>query len=220
MSNISDTSDGSPPISPSVEEVLTRVAAAADVKNDAALARALGVSPQTLSSWRKRGTVPHEAVAAFAADNGFSLDYLLLGKGPSRRYDGVIDLQLMEEIGMEIEDLIKGAAKPSRKIGGAGFAYYCSVVYNRISRITRPGDNPRDLISAEVKYLMDLLAREDAGGATVRVHPEVARHIEGFGATLREVYGGPGVSKVSVDGATSKRRKAAKSRTAESKKRR
>lgn len=219
MSTIEDNSPSPTASGGSVTEILERVAVAVDAKNDAALARSLGVSRQTLSSWRKRGTVPHEAVAVFAADKGFSLDYLLLGKGPSRSYDGAIDLLLMEAIGVEIENLIKTAGETSQRGKGLMSAYYCSVVYNRISRITRPGDNPYDLIPAEVKYLLELLTREDAGGAAVRIHPEIARHMEGIGVNLDEVYLGASVSKVVIDKQVSKPRKAAKRRSAPPKKR-
>lgn len=212
MSTDADSLPSSPALGGSVTEILERVAVAIGAKNDAALARSLGVSRQTLSSWRKRGTVPHEAVAAFAADKGFSLDYLLLGKGPSRSYDGAIDLLLMEAIEMEIEGLIKDAGEASQWRKALMSAYNCSVVYNRIWRITKPGDNPYDLIPGEAKYLMELLARENAGGATMRVHPEIARHMEGLGIDLREVYIGGDVSKVVVDKAVSKSRKAVKGR--------
>jgi len=183
----------------------------AGAKNDTALARALGVSRQTLSSWRKRGTAPHEAVASFATEKNFSLDYLIHGKGPARRYDGTIDPVLMEEIGSEIADRTKAGAKRPAKLWVGLIAYYSAIVYNRILRIARPEDNPFDFVPDEVRYLLELLARQNTGGTTVRVHPEVARHLEGLGSTLLEAYGGPGVSKVVADQATGKSRQGAKS---------
>ncbi|KNC17125.1 hypothetical protein AC788_06355 [Pseudomonas sp. RIT-PI-a] len=49
--------------------------------NDAALAKALGISPQTLGSWRARASVPYALCMDLARTDGISLDWLLLGRG-------------------------------------------------------------------------------------------------------------------------------------------
>ncbi|HED2850975.1 TPA: helix-turn-helix domain-containing protein [Klebsiella oxytoca] len=64
-----------------VDDVLMRLMALLDVKNDSELARALGVNRQTLASWRKRDSVPYSICITLSEEKGFSLDWLLTGRG-------------------------------------------------------------------------------------------------------------------------------------------
>lgn len=61
---------------------LMRLYEALGVSSDAQLARKLGIPASTISNWRSRGTVPHREALKIAEDEGFSLDWLLLGRGP------------------------------------------------------------------------------------------------------------------------------------------
>ncbi|WP_438281012.1 helix-turn-helix domain-containing protein [Pseudomonas alabamensis] len=61
--------------------VLERLKQLTDCQTDSALSRALGISPQTLSSWKVRESVPYALCVNLAARTGVSLDWLLLGKG-------------------------------------------------------------------------------------------------------------------------------------------
>lgn len=61
--------------------VLQRMKQLTGTHTDVQLARALGVSPQTLSSWKGRASVPYSLCVDLARQNACSLDWLLLGKG-------------------------------------------------------------------------------------------------------------------------------------------
>lgn len=62
-------------------EVLDRLKQLLAAPNDAALAKALDISPQTLGSWRARASVPYTVCMHLARADGVSLDWLLLGRG-------------------------------------------------------------------------------------------------------------------------------------------
>ena len=62
-------------------EVLSRLKHLLAAPNDAALAKSLGISPQTLGSWRARASVPYGLCMTLARNDGVSLDWLLLGRG-------------------------------------------------------------------------------------------------------------------------------------------
>jgi hypothetical protein len=68
-----------------VDAVLSRMKKIFGVERDADLARALAISPQTLSSWRQRAAVPYALCAECAKTKGASLDWLLYGEGSMMR---------------------------------------------------------------------------------------------------------------------------------------
>src|SRR5258708_7541594 len=132
MSNNEDI--GKAPRGRTVDDVLARVAGIVGAKNDAALARALKVSPQTLSSWRKRSTVPYEAIARFAADRNISLDHLILGRADGRV---AIDATLFQEITMKILDGLEEKGFDRNKdldyeFAGIRLGHHACLIYNRI----------------------------------------------------------------------------------------
>ncbi|CAG8865564.1 hypothetical protein PS627_01482 [Pseudomonas fluorescens] len=53
--------------------------------SDAALAKVLEISPQTLSSWKSRNRIPYSLCVEIAMREGVSLDWLLLGEGAQQR---------------------------------------------------------------------------------------------------------------------------------------
>jgi len=55
------------------------------VERDVDLARALTISPQTLSSWRQRDAIPYALCVECAKTKGASLDWLLYGEGTMMR---------------------------------------------------------------------------------------------------------------------------------------
>lgn len=80
------------------DEVIERMKKALEITTDIELARMLGVSKTTVSSWRKRNVIPyHECVkvAYYARDY---LDWIISGtepKGYPGLYDGHIDHKLL-----------------------------------------------------------------------------------------------------------------------------
>ena len=59
--------------------VLTRLKLLTGAQSDAELSRKLSVSPQTLSSWKVRDSVPYSLCIEIARQHACSLDWLLLG---------------------------------------------------------------------------------------------------------------------------------------------
>jgi CI repressor-like protein len=62
-----------------VKDVLARMKSVYHVHRDAELARALTISPQTLSSWRQRDAIPYSLCVECARSKNVSLDWLLYG---------------------------------------------------------------------------------------------------------------------------------------------
>lgn len=60
--------------------VLARLKLLTGSDTDVQLARAIKVSPQTLSSWKVRDSIPYSLCVDLASQHGCSLDWLLLGK--------------------------------------------------------------------------------------------------------------------------------------------
>ncbi|MEN5034420.1 helix-turn-helix domain-containing protein [Pseudomonas sp. TWI929] len=60
--------------------VLTRLKLLTGAQSDAELSRALSVSPQTLSSWKVRDSIPYSLCIDIARQHACSLDWLLLGQ--------------------------------------------------------------------------------------------------------------------------------------------
>ncbi|MBI5969711.1 MAG: helix-turn-helix domain-containing protein [Deltaproteobacteria bacterium] len=61
--------------------VFERMLEAGKFRNATQVARFLGVSPQAISNYRKRGELPASMVIKFAIRRGVSVDWLLTGKG-------------------------------------------------------------------------------------------------------------------------------------------
>lgn len=68
-----------------VTSVLERLAQVLGTRTGSQLADALGVSPQTISSWKSRESVPYAQCVSVAGDWGIRLDWLLTGEGPMFR---------------------------------------------------------------------------------------------------------------------------------------
>lgn len=62
-------------------DVIERMRWAGKLKNDSAVARVVGVTPQALSSCKKRGEMPSDLVLKFSNIFSLSLDWLLTGEG-------------------------------------------------------------------------------------------------------------------------------------------
>ncbi|MFK0089968.1 helix-turn-helix domain-containing protein [Pseudomonas sp. NPDC090755] len=62
--------------------VLHRMKQVTATRTDTELSCVLDVSPQTLSSWKSRDSIPYSVCIDLAARHGVSLDWLLLGQEP------------------------------------------------------------------------------------------------------------------------------------------
>lgn len=64
-----------------IEIIIDRLKSVFNVTTDSALCRALDVSPQTLSSWKLRDSIPYAICVDISVKQNVSLDWLLLGRG-------------------------------------------------------------------------------------------------------------------------------------------
>ncbi|MFJ4444617.1 helix-turn-helix domain-containing protein [Pseudomonas sp. NPDC089422] len=69
----------------SFASVLARLKLLTCSDTDVQMARALEVSPQTLSSWKVRDSIPYSICVDLARQHGCSLDWLLLGEPDDSR---------------------------------------------------------------------------------------------------------------------------------------
>lgn len=174
------------------EQILDRLAAVTAARNDSALARELGVSRQTLSSWRKRSTTPFELIASFAAKRGLSLDYILLGKGSPLWAGGEVDPLLAEAIGNEFGAVVEGAKGRDLELfpSWSLLGYRLALIYNRVIKRVKPGEPAGDVITEEVRFLRDVAIQESVFGTPPRkVHPEELAHWKKLGISPSEILG-------------------------------
>ena len=61
--------------------ILDRMKLAGRLKNNSAVARAIGMTPQAISNYKKRGKFPSSVIFKFADIYDVSIDWLLTGKG-------------------------------------------------------------------------------------------------------------------------------------------
>ena len=81
--------------------VLTRLKLLTGAQSDAELSRALSVSPQTLSSWKVRDSIPYSLCIDIAKQHACSLDWLLLGEvaqNPACKGDAGWECDMLERL--------------------------------------------------------------------------------------------------------------------------
>nr|WP_275659337.1 helix-turn-helix domain-containing protein [Shewanella insulae] len=164
-----------------LSDVLSRVGKLSNVSTDAEIANVLGVSPQTLSTWKRRGTIPYERICNFAASKDVSLDYLLLGVS-ARSYLGGLDPLLLEGIGLEFE----AEAPEFFTIHNVG------LIYNRVIKLLEPNDNWTKVIEEEVAYFAQISHAQSRveKGKLPPVYEEESRVFKKEGIDSNEVFGG------------------------------
>lgn len=71
-------------MSTNFDSITERMLEAGRLKNFTALAMDLGITPQAVSNYRKRGEFPASLAIRFARKHGVSLDWLFTGSGAPR----------------------------------------------------------------------------------------------------------------------------------------
>ena len=66
-------------------EIIEKMRWAGKLKNDSAVAKRLGVTPQALSNHKKRGEMPTDLVLKFSQMYGLSMDWLITGEGAAQK---------------------------------------------------------------------------------------------------------------------------------------
>ena len=64
-------------------EILERMKRIANLKNDSQVAKAVGITPQAFSNYKKRAKIPSDLILKFAGIYDVSVDWLLTGEGKS-----------------------------------------------------------------------------------------------------------------------------------------
>ncbi|MFJ5337896.1 MULTISPECIES: helix-turn-helix domain-containing protein [Pectobacterium] len=110
------------------EVVISRLKEIYGTPSDNALCIQIGVSPQTLSSWKSRNKVTYAKCVETSKEKGISLDWLLTGTGSMLR--GSVDsqestvsrsdltlLELLNQLDPDVRrDLLRGAEEKQRLI--------------------------------------------------------------------------------------------------------
>lgn len=104
----------------SYSELIERMRWAGKLKNDSAVARALGVTPQALSNYKKRGEMPTDLMLKFAGIYGLSVDWLITGEGDINKNvvkrpegEGKSFVSVAEESAPYGRDILGNARTPS-----------------------------------------------------------------------------------------------------------
>ena len=63
-----------------IDEILTRLYEKMGVSKDSEFCKKLDLKPSTVSSWRKRNSIPYEMIVGLSQTEDFSLDYVINGK--------------------------------------------------------------------------------------------------------------------------------------------
>lgn len=148
-------------------EIIERMRWAGKLKNDSAVARVLGVTPQALSNYKKRGEMPTDLVLRFSNIYGLSVDWLLTGEGEMRKPG----MQAGEELGNEFlaateETMSYGKERDWSKRGpDLGSLTPDELIYvGKLLKILR---SPNKSTTAAIKHTVDAFFRtaEQSGEA-------------------------------------------------------
>lgn len=72
------------------EKIINRMLISSGQKNASGIARSLGITPQAVSNYKKKGELPATLVIRFADVHSISLDWLITGRGEMHRPPGGI----------------------------------------------------------------------------------------------------------------------------------
>lgn len=112
-----------------VSEVLKRLMQATGADNKSRLGKAYGISPQAISSWESRGSIPYALCVTVAEEKRVSIDWLLTGEGSMLRDTNVTSvtkpaqthreeaiLALFRELEEEDQREIQSAAEEKKRL--------------------------------------------------------------------------------------------------------
>lgn len=143
---------------PNVDDVLKRLRFVMGVSSDRELSTVFGYSPTAMTNRRSRGSIPYEECVRAAVEKGYSLDWLVLGRGP-----GPVDSDHPQEpnpvyaaakredsdefVSVPLYD-IQGAAGDGRLWQEERIKYF---VHFRRDWLAREGLYAKDLVCVEVE---------------------------------------------------------------------
>lgn len=104
-------------------------------KTDTKLAKYWGITPTTVTNWRKRNSIPFERIITFCKDEGISLDYIFTGEGemirkPEKDGDEKDDAYIYKEGESDDDPEIAGLLSMTREILKSDSDYSSSLAAN------------------------------------------------------------------------------------------
>lgn len=102
----------------SLDDVLKRLKESESWRFDTDAANALGMDRRSLAGFKKRDTLPFDYLVKFATDNGYSLEWVINGRGPVKAESlvsdnestyGTIDYPLFNRVGKVVHEFIENA---------------------------------------------------------------------------------------------------------------
>lgn len=113
--------------------VIDRMREALEVRSDTALAAALGVAKTTVSSWRRRDSIPYEKCIEIAIRANVHMHWLLTGEGEPRNRDFVLDTARIdpEKLAIAIELAQRHPGVPDDDV--ARLSHYISSYYTQVT---------------------------------------------------------------------------------------
>lgn len=142
----------------SYPEIIERMRWAGKLKNDSAVARVLGVTPQALSNYKKRGEMPTDLVLKFSNIYGLSVDWLISGDGDMYRAGYHGELEGTYPLAAEEASPYGGPSKETfKKILDSASMTPDEIIYvGKLLKILR---SPNKSTVSAVKYSVDAFLR-------------------------------------------------------------
>lgn len=142
---------------------------AGGIRNSSELAKVLGITPQAISNYKKRGEMPTSLVFKFAERYGVSVDWLLTGSG----------------------SMMKGKGGPTEKVSVMAVIEVNADILQGKDRAKNEADDPA-LKSEELAYIKKLIrilrTQPDAA-------PAIKASIDAFSQVAFPAGGAPDASK-------------------------
>lgn len=152
--------------------IIERMRWSGKLKNDSAVARILGVTPQALSNYKKRGEMPTDLVLRFAGIYGLSLDWLITGEG--EMYNAAIKSVEEGKGGAVAAEDSSGYGKPpyistSRVPELASLAPDEIIQIGKLLKILR---SPNKSTAAAIKYSIDAILKASQESSATPEEPK------------------------------------------------
>jgi len=152
----------------------------------------IGISLSAYQNYERGDrSITKDAICALMGTFDVDPGWLLSGKEVSTsNLMGEIDPLLLDDIDRTFKEYMRQKRN---------HAIYCytndlGLVYNRVSKLLKPGENWTEIVNQEVQYLIEIrisdAIRDKNGGATPLVVYEAEQeHLQKIGASVKEVYG-------------------------------
>lgn len=141
-------------------EIIEKMRWAGKLKNDSAVARRLGVTPQALSNYKKRGEMPSDLVLKFSKMYDLSMDWLITGEGVAQK-PGVGDTGLASYpmAGEETAPYAKTSASVEREPGFGSLDPDEIIYIGKLLKILRGGNNSN---KSAIRFTIDAFLKNPA----------------------------------------------------------